>query len=88
MTEINVIRELGSTTRKINEIRGRPLSYRNQTIDLLCKSVGWFLYDRGLCHERVKCFAEKGALKNFAKLQETAAVVSLFIKETPTEVFL
>ena len=32
----------------------RPLSYRNQSIDLLCKSLDWFLYDNGLCHERVK----------------------------------
>ena len=31
----------------------RPLSYRNQFIDLLCKSVDWFLYDRGLRHKRV-----------------------------------
>ena len=28
----------------------RPLSY------LLCKSMDWFLYDNGLCHERVKFF--------------------------------
>ena len=32
----------------------RPLSYRNQPIDLLCKSVEWFLYDNGLRHERVQ----------------------------------
>ena len=32
----------------------RLLSYRNQSIDLLCKSVDWFLYDNGLRHERVK----------------------------------
>ena len=32
----------------------RPLSYRNQTIHLLPKSVDWFLYDNGLRHERVK----------------------------------
>ena len=32
----------------------RPLSYRNQSIDLLCKSMGWFLYDNGLRYERVK----------------------------------
>ena len=32
----------------------RPLSYRNQSIDLLWKSVDWFLYDNGLRHERVK----------------------------------
>ena len=36
--------------------RRRPLSYRNQSIDLLCKSMDWldwFLYDNGLRHERV-----------------------------------
>ena len=32
----------------------RPLSYRNQSIDLLCKSMDWFLYDNDLRHERVK----------------------------------
>ena len=32
----------------------RSLSYRNQSIDLLSKSMGWFLYDNGLRHERVK----------------------------------
>ena len=32
----------------------RSLSYRNQSIDLLRKSVDWFLYDNGLHHERVK----------------------------------
>ena len=31
-----------------------PLSYRNQSIALLCKSVDWFLYDHGLHHERFK----------------------------------
>ena len=29
------------------------LSYRNQSIDLFCKSVDWFLYERKLHHERV-----------------------------------
>ena len=33
--------------------RRRPLSYRNQPIDLLCKSMDWFLYDNGLRHESV-----------------------------------
>ena len=32
----------------------RPLSYRNQSIDLLGKSMDWFLDDNGLHHERVK----------------------------------
>ena len=31
-----------------------PLSYRNQSIDLLSKSMDWFKYDNGLHHERVK----------------------------------
>ena len=29
-----------------------PVSYRNQHIDLLCKSMDWFLYDRNLRSER------------------------------------
>ena len=32
----------------------RPLSYRTQSIDLLRKSMDWFLCDNGLRHERVK----------------------------------
>ena len=31
----------------------RSLSYRNQFINLLCKSMDWFLYDWVLCRERV-----------------------------------
>ena len=31
----------------------RPLSYRNQSIDLLRKPMDWFLFDNGLRHERV-----------------------------------
>ena len=34
----------------------RPISYRNQSIDLLPKSMDWFLYDIGLHHERIKQF--------------------------------
>ena len=34
----------------------RSLSYRNQSIDLLSKSIDWFLYDRDLLHERVNNF--------------------------------
>ena len=30
------------------------VSFRNQSIDLLCKLTDWFLYDRDLRHERVK----------------------------------
>ena len=38
----------------------RPLSYRNQSIDLLRKSIDWFLYDNGLRHERVRVVRGKG----------------------------
>ena len=31
-----------------------PLSYTNQSIDLLRKSLDWCLYDNDLRHERVK----------------------------------
>ena len=31
-----------------------PLSYRNQSTDLLYKSMDWFLYDNDLRHKRVK----------------------------------
>ena len=34
--------------------RWRPLSYRNQSIDLRSKSMDWFLYDNSLRLERVK----------------------------------
>ena len=33
--------------------RRRPLSYRNQSIDLRSKSMDWFLYDNGLRLEKV-----------------------------------
>ena len=31
----------------------KSLSYRNHSIDLLCKSMDWFLYDSDHRHERV-----------------------------------
>ena len=32
----------------------KPIPFRNQSIDLLRKSMYWFLYDIGFRHERVK----------------------------------
>ena len=49
----------------------RSLSYRNHSIDLLCKSMDWFLYDRNLCHERVKAYLEsyqRSMLKFFTRI--------------------
>ena len=48
----------------------QPLSYWNQSIHLLRKSMDWFLYDNGCRHERVKrCF------KNF----EAQFILAIFI---------
>ena len=46
----------------------RPLSHRNQSIDLQSKSMDWFLYDNGLRHERVKYskYICKGDFRNSA----------------------
>ena len=48
----------------INSFMREVLSYRNQSIDLLSKSMDRFLYDRGLRHERVKCWRKKNNRKN------------------------
>ena len=41
----------------------RSLSCRNQSTDLTCKSIDWFLYDRDLRHERVEIKVESIELK-------------------------
>ena len=47
----------------------RPVSSRNQSIDLLCKSMNWFLYDRDPHYERVKRFFVKIlSFSNFPQL--------------------
>ena len=46
-TEKNAVSSLALAKR-------RSLSYINQSIDLLCKSVDWFPYDRDLRYERGK----------------------------------
>ena len=38
----------------LNSFMTEVLIIRNHSIDLLCKSVDWFLYDRNLGRERVK----------------------------------
>ena len=37
----------------------RLLSYRNQSTELLCKSIDWYLCDRNLCYKRVKFTSSK-----------------------------
>ena len=46
--------QIFSVTKFLTLSWRRPLSYWKQSIDLLCKSIDWFLYDNGLRHERVK----------------------------------
>ena len=43
----------------------RPLLFRNQSIDLLCKSMDWFLHDRDLHHEIFKYFWIHKYIKQF-----------------------
>ena len=45
--------------RTVNPSWRMLLSYRNQPIGLLCKSMDWFLYDNGLRHEKVKWKLQK-----------------------------
>ena len=45
----------------------RPIWYRNQSIDLLRKSMDWFLYDIGLRQERVKIFISEYSSLNISK---------------------
>ena len=41
-------------SKEINSFRTEVPTYRNRSIDLLYKSMDWFLFDRDLRHERIK----------------------------------
>ena len=61
----------------------RPISYRNQSIDLLCKSMDWFLYDIGLRHERVKrpsLYSQRRSIDDFVKWQLQKQSPEVFCK--------
>ena len=58
----------------------RSLSYRNQSIDLLCKSVDWFLHDIGLHHERVNEIIRHFTEKKFS--EETFDYLPISCKST------
>ena len=59
----------------------RPLSYRNQSIDLQSKSLDWFLYDNSLRHERVKQEREKHNVKELASYSDAQYSTMWLIKE-------
>ena len=74
----------------------RPLWYRNQYIDLLCKSMDWFLYDDGLRHERVKYNSTTKSVKlalvkllwfinlTFKKIRYYIWIISVYWKKIST----
>ena len=65
--------------------RRRPLSYRNQSIDLGSKSMDWFLYDNGVRLERVKSTFFMWSLSNIATdLKLDSAVYSGKFRDTAT----
>ena len=61
----------------------RPLSHRNQYIDLRSESMDWFLYDNGLRHERVKMiFVNFFCLISLKKLNETTSLWGYFYNQS------
>ena len=53
-TNAKVRKQKSEDLKNLTLSRRRPLSYRNQSIDLRSKPMYWFLYDKGLRLERVK----------------------------------
>ena len=51
-----ITRTITEFPEKFNPFTPRPISYRNQSIDLQSKSIDWFLYDKELPHESVSIF--------------------------------
>ena len=49
-----MLKQLNTTMTRLTLSWWRLLSYKNQSIDLLRKSMDWFLYDNDLRHEKVK----------------------------------
>ena len=55
----------------LNSSMWRPLSYRNQSTDLFCKWMNWFLHDKNLCHKRVEPLNFNGALSGLRQFLAT-----------------
>ena len=60
--------------------RRRALSYRNQSIDLLCKLMDWFLYHNGLRLERVNVTTNEKCMKVFSNLNGLSSLF-YFVKK-------
>ena len=55
-------------------VRVSFLSYRNQSIDLLCKSMDWFLYNSGLRLEKVKKLSYRILIELFMYHESTLLI--------------
>ena len=62
----------------INSFMKESLSYRNQSLDLQSKSMGWFLCDKDLLHERVNSFYVAGFFLYSLKIIRTPRVIWCF----------
>ena len=62
----------------------RPLWYKNQSIDLLRKSMDWLLYDTGLHNERVKITPKEGW--DVADLKHVLTLISLVKSKGVTKI--
>ena len=58
----------------------RSLSYRNQSIDFLRRSMDWFLYDNGLLNERIKKCNKPLLEKNETKVSYQIGFIKNLLK--------
>ena len=66
--------------------RRRPLSYRNQSIDLQSKSMDWFLYANALRHERVNGLIVNGwLLISYDRVQVLKSSFYRSVMKRPTD---
>ena len=61
-------------------------SYRNQSVDLLCKSTEWFLYDGKIGRWRVNIRSEirQRSLNNDVKIDDNFCCILMIPKNMPS----
>ena len=71
----------GQSTKSLTLSWRKSLLYRNQSTDLLCKSIDWFLYDKNLLRERFKLYFLPELLPevlNISNLQEFESRICIY----------
>ena len=63
------------------------LSYKNQSNDLLRKSMDWFLYDKDLHHERVNVIRIYGQQDVISKWMENPSFSKTYYQERTADMF-